>query len=111
VIGVKAVYHHPSIEHLGKPLRMPPVQWTAAMAGKTDPGKTPGQAEGDRETVAENLRRQRPGVHDKQGSGTRAGNGAKDHHKAGITDLPPGGEDAQHREMPPRSSRKSHYHP
>ena len=110
VIGVKAVYHHPGVEHLGLPMRVPSVQWTTATAGRPDSGKTPGQAEGDRATADENLRRQRPGVHDKQGSGTRPGTAAKDHAKPGITDLPPAAEEAQHEEVPPRGSRKSPHH-
>ena len=66
-----------------------------------DPGKTPGQAEGDRETVDENVgdrkRAERPSDAD------RGRDRTPHHHGAGISELPPEAEEGQQAE--PSSAR------
>jgi len=122
VIGVKAVFHNPTVPHLLGGVEAPDQHAAnrvrrlavgeghppnASPATNTRPVTTPVQAEGDRATVAENLRRQRSGARAKQGRGTRAG--TQSDGKAGITNLPPAAESERQDDRPPRGPRQREY--
>ncbi len=103
-MGMKSVSHDPAHEGLlmltlgfgRKRMRASSVLATAGTGvPEPNPGKTPGQAEGDRETAEENLRDRK-----KQ----------KEHGRSGITDLPPDAEESQQSDLPPRGSRKGNDH-
>jgi hypothetical protein len=117
VIGVKAVFHNPTVpRHLGSAGapdqhaddRLRQLAVGEACPPNADPVKTPTPAEGDRAMVAENLRRQRSGARDKQRRGTRSG--TESDGKAGITNLPTPTDSERQDDLPPRGSRTREYH-
>jgi len=80
IIGVKSVLHHPSVvdRSIGGPEQRlaathsePQARERRRRGPEPDSDETAGQGERDTETVRENLRRERPGGHDKQRTGTR----------------------------------------
>jgi hypothetical protein len=117
IIGVKAVFHNPTVpRHLGiagapdqhAADRLPQCAVGEGCPPNAVPVKPPTQAEGDRALVAENLRRQRSGARDKQRRGTRSG--TESDGQVGITNLPTPAESERQDDLPPRGSRTREYH-
>ena len=106
VIGVKAVFHHPTVFNFAAFIAAPDRRLAGTHGRRQDlepqaAGKTPGQTKSESEhIIVKNLRRQRAGGRDKQAIGSRSGT-----HED-ITDLPPSTEAHEQEDLPRRDSRR-----